>query len=203
MRIRTSSAIRPAIAGALTAAAMSLAAVALPSAAPAALAVSRTHAPADQAQRVISGASDHTVFRQVGTVRLGGETTATYCWEDTTEHRFVGYNKTNGSQIPTNSRCRGTFRRQDGVSAGGLGWYEYQSVQSGYCAKLDPGISGDPVVSSPCEYGTSTATEREEHWSDPLVMYSYYDDHLNLSMNPSSLSKLSASKTGNDFSLSG
>jgi len=204
MRIRTSSAIRPAIAGAFTAA-ISLAAVALPSAAPAALAVSMTRAPADQAQRAISGAADHTVFRQVGTVRLGGETTATYCWEDLTRTRFVGYNHTNGSQIPTNRKCIGTFTREDGFTSSGMGWYGYKSVQSGYCAKLDPGISGDPVVSSPCEYGRSTATEQEEHWSDPPVMQNFYEEFLMLCMNPSSISKLSASQTQlpDSFSLSG
>jgi hypothetical protein len=187
MRIRTSSAIRPAVMGAFAVAAISLATLALPSAAPAALAAGMTR----------------TVFRQVGTVRLNGENTATYCWYDLTEQRYVGYNHSNGTQIPTNSSCIGTFIRQDGFSSSGLGWYEYQSVQSGYCAKLDPGISGDPVVSSPCDYGRSTATEQEEHWSDPPVMQNFYEDFLMLGMNPSSLSKLSASQTPNDFSLSG
>lgn len=111
-----------------------------------------------------------------------GASTARYCWKDTTSGRWVGFNRTSGEQIPTNSSCIGTFTRLNLVSADGQGWYEYKSVQSLFCAKLDPGISGDPVVSYPCESGSSTATEREEHWADPSPMVSLYNVSLVLCM---------------------
>jgi hypothetical protein len=68
-----------------------------------------------------------------------------------------------GNQLTTTAGADyNTYVRIDFYNHNGNGLYEYQQFGTNLCIKVDPNITGNPVVSYPCASGHTSITATEE-----------------------------------------